>query len=93
MNVATFNAYLDMVGISHKTAAKECSVDRQTIKRWRLGEYDIPSAIEKSPDAVHIEKRVAMAPFSLLTILNAYVKNRQRYRLDYLRTRDRNHKM
>ena len=47
MNAATFNAYLDMVGISHKTAAKECSVDRQTIKRWCLGKYDIPSAIEK----------------------------------------------
>lgn len=47
MNAATFNAYLDMVGISHKTAAKECSVDRQTIKRRCLGEYDIPSAIEK----------------------------------------------
>lgn len=47
MNSATFNAYLDMLGISHKAAAEECAVDRQTMKRWCTGEYDVPHGIEK----------------------------------------------
>lgn len=47
MNSATFNAYLDMLGISHKAAAEECAVDRQTMKRWCTGEYDVPHGVEK----------------------------------------------
>lgn len=73
MNAATFNAYLDMVGISHKTAAKECSVDRQTIKRWCLGEYDIPNAIEKwILDKVKIYGFPDVETLKAATMLSAY---------------------
>ncbi len=46
INAATFNAYLDVLGISHKAAAAELAVDRQTMKRWCTGNLDVPRGVE-----------------------------------------------